>query len=165
MPVRLDRSPTTSFGASTTSVEQAANVLRAQAAAHGAPLGSPTLVDLAAAVVTTELWCLVTGATRLSGPARYGQPACDVLSAAFCRATGTGADIDIDIELQPGRVRDSWFGPVEGCYAWAERELPGAGAVVLRRAAIDLAAGGPGEWAAIAALVADHAELCARGLD
>lgn len=94
----------TRFGALWAPPEVACRPLRALAARHGVSLAPVTDVDAAAAVLAVDAWMLLVGASRLSDPYRYGEPAVRVLSAALSRAAGAAPACVSEVQVEGVRL-------------------------------------------------------------
>jgi len=153
---------TTSYGAPLLPLRSAAGWLRARASAEGAELLLTEPADLAAAVIAAEAWCVLTGGS-LSTPRHSGSVAVVVAAAILSRASGhalpnSGEQIHVIAAGCTDRT-DHLLVELERLVAWASVLLPNHPAEALRRAALDLTAGGEcSPWAEFAALLALAAE-------
>lgn len=149
----------TRFGSSAEDLVAAAGILRAMAGRFGISLKDTSRTDLAASVISADIWTHVTQKTPGKGG---GNSLCErsVLRSILLRASGQGsAQTSLFVEgdlITPADI-DALVADVEGYGRWCRRMVGSDAAEALRRAANDLE-DGAGIFLAVADVLYNEAD-------
>lgn len=133
----------TRFGSPSRPVESASALLRVSAAAAGVDLHHAGPVDLLAASVGADAWCVLTGRTGFDAVHLLDDPPRRVLAAVLTRSAGVGGSV-CQLPVDECATSPALLRLAEEHLSWAHELCPDAADLVIVKAASDLSAGGQG---------------------